>query len=28
LAVLNAVASAKGLRLVSGEWWPSAQDIR
>lgn len=28
LAVLNAVASAKGLRLASGEWWPSAQDIK
>lgn len=28
LAVLHAVASATGLRLASGEWWPSAQDIK
>ena len=28
LAVLNAVASAKGLRLASGEWWPCAQDLK
>jgi len=28
MAVLSAINHAKGLRLDSGEWWPSAQDLR
>ena len=28
LAVLSAVASAESLRLTSGEWWPSARDLK
>ena len=28
MAVLDAVTSAQGLRLASGEWWPSAQDLK